>query len=181
MGLFGKLMDAQKAHNEKYNNKNKDQADGYINTILTQTGFKRAGAKGKLFGSNKITKIMPQYNVDYVGGFFESPEGKEDVDIIVLPQGILINNIAVGDLIPIDDIKTVSMKTEEEIQKNVTLTRMLAFGIYSLALKKKKKVVRNFVLLSCERNGMEYSVVFGGNDATKLYGDLFKVLSESAQ
>lgn len=58
---------------------------------------------------------------------------------------------------------------------DVTLTRMIAFGVYALALKKKRKTVTNYLVVNCEKAGMKYSMVFAGEESTKLYSEIFQV------
>ncbi|MGG7165191.1 hypothetical protein [Clostridium ihumii] len=70
------------------------------------------------------------------------------------------------------------MRSIEQIEKDITLTRMLAFGVYSLAMKKKKKVVSTVALLSCEYNGLEYTVALAGDKAPALYKKVFKILAK---
>lgn len=162
---------------QKMNEKNDNKVNEYIETFLNSTGITKGTAKGKLFGTNKISKTYPHIKVDYVGGHFEQPEGKEDVEIILIPEGILLYNF--NDIIPYSEIKDIQFKTESEVQSDVTLTRMVAFGVYALAMKKKKKVVTNYLILSCEHAGMKYSMVFAGDNVTTLYTNIFKKLSNN--
>lgn len=157
---------------QNMNEKNKNKIDSYIESFMNSTGISKGTAKGKLFGTNRISRIYPQVKVDYVGGHFEQPEGKEDVDVILIPEGILLYNF--NDIIPYTEIKDIQFKTESEVQSDVTLTRMVAFGVYALAMKKKKKVVTNYLILNCEHGGMKYSMAFAGDDVSMLYKELFK-------
>lgn len=164
-----KSMDKIQNNNEK----NKNKIDSYIESFINSTGLAKGTAKGKLFGTNGISKSYPQTKVDYIGGHYEAPEGKEDVEVIILPQGVLLYHF--NEIIPHGEIKAVQFKTESEIKSDVTLTRMLAFGVYALALKKKKKVVTEYLVLTCEKNGLEYSMAFAGKGTQKVYSELFKM------
>ena len=152
--------------------KNNNKVDRYIEEFLNSTGIAKGSAKGKLIGTNGVSRTYPQYKVDYIGGHYEAPEGKDDIEVIVLPQGLFLSNFM--DLVPYEEIKDVQFKTEAEVQSDVTLTRMIAFGVYALAMKKKKRVVTNYLILSCEKNGMKYSMAFGGENVGSLYRELFK-------
>lgn len=154
------------------NDKNKIKIDSYVESFMTSTGISKGSAKGKLFGTNRISRVYPQIKVDYVGGHFEQPEGKEGVEIILIPEGMLLYNF--NDIIPYTEIKEIQFKTESEVQRDVTLTRMIAFGVYALAMKKKKKVVTNYLILNCEHGGIKYSMVFAGAGVNMLYKEVFK-------
>lgn len=152
--------------------KNNNKVNKYLEEFLNSKGIAKGSAKGKLFGTNGVCRTYPQVKVDYIGGHFESADGKEDIDVIVLPQGLLLYHF--NEVIPYEEIKDVQFKTEAEVQKDVTLTRMIAFGVYALAMKKKKKVVNNYLILNLEQNGMKYSMAFGGDNVSMLYKEVFK-------
>lgn len=178
MGVFKKLLEKQKEHDENINKKNIKYIEEQLKIFRETTGFKKSGAKGRIFGSNKVNKILPAYNVDYLGGFIENMKEKNGLDIILIDEGLLIQQFAINDIIPIEEIKSIENKNETEISKDVTLARMAVFGLYSLAMKKEKKTVTNFTILNCERNGLKYTIIFSGKDSIKLYQDLFNVLTK---
>lgn len=183
--MFNKFKELIKKQNEKSmgylekgqqkNNATIDKvrvkADGFINILLTAEGYEKAKAKANLM---PLTLAYPVYKVDYVGGHPTQPQGKEDIKAMVIPQGIVLNNI--DDVILFEEIKKVSFKSESEIQKDVTLTRMIAFGLYALALQKKRKVVTNYLILECEKGGLTYSIAFGGDNSkvSSMYSEVFK-------
>ncbi|EQC1537546.1 hypothetical protein [Clostridium botulinum] len=57
------------------------------------------------------------------------------------------------------NITDVQLKTEEEISKDVTLTRLLAFGIFAFALKKKRTNQRYFIIISTKEDGFDNDFV----------------------
>lgn len=65
-----------------------------------------------------------------------------------------------GPEIPISDLTRYEVKTETEIQRDVTLTRLVALGIFAFALKKEKKVEEQFLILSYNQSGVEVTCVF---------------------
>lgn len=152
--------------------KMRKMADGYINTMLTEEGNKKEMARSCLL---RCTLAYPSYKVNYVGGHYKEPNGKEDVRVMIIPQGIILSNLK--DMVPMEEIKNVSFKTESEIQKDVTLTRMVAFGAYALAMKKQNKIVTNYLIVQCEKNGMEYSMVFADKDTPSLYSNMFQKMA----
>ena len=169
MGYLEKAKEVNASRTEKLRAK----ADEYINTIQTAEGLKKGQAKACLMA---LTNAYPTYKVDYVGGHYSQPQGKENIKVMMIPQGIVLG--CIDDIIPYDEIKNVAFKSEADIQKDVTLTRMIAFGVYALALKKKKKVVNHYLLLECEKGGMSYSMAFGGDKVGLLYTELFKLVAE---
>lgn len=167
---MGYLEKAQEKNNAAID-KVRAKADGFINTLLTTEGYEKAKAKANLI---PLTLAYPVYKVDYVGGHPSQPQGKEDIKAMVIPQGIVLSNI--DEVILFEEIKNVSFKSEAEIQKDVTLTRLVAFGVYALALKKKKKVVTNYLIMECEKGGLAYSIAFGGDNSkvSAMYSEVFK-------
>ncbi|EPY2283506.1 hypothetical protein ACTQ4P_05625 [Clostridium sporogenes] len=65
--------------------------------------------------------------------------------------------------IKLKDIQDVQYKTEEQITKDVTLTRLLAFGIFSLGMKKKRKEERCFLIITTEEEGFINDIVLEVN------------------
>ena len=167
---MGYMEKAQEKNNATIDNV-RAKADRFINTLLTTEGYEKAKAKASLM---PLTLAYPVYKVDYVGGHPSQPQGKEDIKVMVIPQGLVLSNV--DDVILFEEIKNISFKSETEIQKDVTLTRMIAFGVYALALKKKKKVVSNFLILECEKGELVYSIAFGGDNpkVSSLYSEVFK-------
>ncbi|WP_225893508.1 hypothetical protein [Clostridium botulinum] len=63
----------------------------------------------------------------------------------------------------IKDIKDVQFKTEEEITKDVTLTRLLVLGIFALGVKKKRKKERCFLIITTEEEGFTNDIILEMN------------------
>ncbi len=62
------------------------------------------------------------------------------------------------------DIKDVQFKTEEEITKDVTLTRLLVLGIFALGVKKKKKKKKRcFLIITTEEEGFTNDIILEMN------------------
>ncbi|NFH34478.1 hypothetical protein FDC49_19520 [Clostridium sporogenes] len=62
------------------------------------------------------------------------------------------------------NITDVQLKSETEISKDVTLTRLLAFGIFAFGLKKTKQDDRHFIIISTEEEGFSNDFVMEVND-----------------
>lgn len=131
----------------------------------------------KMQGFSHIVRKAPistAFNVDYIGGHYANPKFRENARIILLPQGILFQNFKSDVVVLYDDIKNMTLESEMTIESNATLTRMVCFGVYALAMKKKKKAFSQFIVLDCEKNGMKYSMVLGGKQAPMVYSEIFK-------
>jgi hypothetical protein len=69
------------------------------------------------------------------------------------------NNNA-NDEIPISHLKRYEIKTETEISKDVTLTRLFALGIFAFGVKKRTKTEEQYLILSYTQNGVEVNCLF---------------------
>lgn len=182
--MLSKLKNWVKKQNEvtkeRMNNqmqKQDNKAEEKLKTMLDSTGFKRANAKGKFIGVNSASHTYPAHSVDYVGGYYPHPDGKEDIKAILIPQGILLSHLLDNDIIPYSEIESINYKTWEQISRDVTLTRLVAFGVYAFAMKKQRKTINKCVVLNCKHEGMKYAVVFAGTGASTLYSNLFNIVS----
>lgn len=146
------------------------RADKFIEQYLTSEGQEQAIAKSCLL---QMSMVYNLYTADYLGGSPKVPKHQEGLKMMVIPQGIMFGNKL--DLLTFDEIKKVSFRTQQQIEKDVTLTRMLAFGWYSLAMKKKKKVISNYLVFDCEKGGMPYKMVFAGGDVQSIYQEVFYI------
>lgn len=149
-------------------NKATQKADKFIDDYLNTEGKQRATAKACLM---QLTMAYNRYTVDYIGGSPYFPHQQENLDLMIIPQGIVFKNSL--DFLHFEDIKKVSFKTHQQIEKDVTLTRMLAFGVYSMAMKKRRKVIHKYLILECESDGMPYTMAFAGGGIEGMYQEIF--------
>jgi hypothetical protein len=77
--------------------------------------------------------------------------------------------------IPFDSIKSISMKTDEQISKDVTLSRLLLIGIFAFGAKKKTKEVKNCIVIEYESSGVSAGVIFTGKCVPKFYSGVLKI------
>ena len=66
------------------------------------------------------------------------------------------------------------MKTDEQISKDVTLTRLLTLGIFALGAKKKSIVVTNYLVIEYDCGGIQTVAAFTGNTAPELNSEILK-------
>lgn len=158
--------------------KRAEKTNDLLIKFLESEGQEKAIAKSALFASASVLQY-PAFTVDYVGGHPDYTVAKDNVKVMVLPQGIILSILP--DLISWEEIKGINFKSSEQIQRDVTLTRMLAFGIYSLALKKKRKVINKYLVLSCDKFGMGYSMAFASGKTDLLYSAMFNTKGKYMQ
>lgn len=70
--------------------------------------------------------------------------------------------------IPISDVINCSIQTQEQISRNVTLTRLLLFGIFAFGMKKKKVDTIQYLTITYIENGIEQTVIFESNKSVQL-------------
>ncbi|AXG97820.1 SHOCT domain-containing protein [Clostridium botulinum] len=85
----------------------------------------------------------------------------------------------VGFSIPFQDIINVEYKNEKDIEKDVTMTRLFLLGIYAFGAKKKKVENHDYLILTCNQNGIENKIIFEASLATVLVTDILKARRDS--
>lgn len=66
------------------------------------------------------------------------------------------------------------MKTDEQISKDVTLTRLLALGVFAFGTKKKTTMVTNHLVIEYNCGGLETAAIFKGDAAPEVNSDILK-------
>lgn len=74
--------------------------------------------------------------------------------------------------IPYTDIYDVQLQTEEQVSKDVTLTRLLLIGVLAFGAKKKTKTVNYCLVIDYEKDGIRTKGVFSGESCNKIYGEI---------
>lgn len=113
--------------------------------------------------------------LNYLGGI---PQIKNSCDVKV---HAFINEVQIdakGGLfgrtikIPYTDIYDVQLQTEEQISKDVTLTRLLLIGVLAFGAKKKTKTVNYCLVLDYEKDGIRTKGIFSGESCNKIYSEI---------
>lgn len=65
-----------------------------------------------------------------------------------------------GNEVPISQLTKYEVKTETEIRRDVTLTRLVALGIFAFGVKKKTETNTQYLILSYMDSGVEVTCVF---------------------
>lgn len=82
-----------------------------------------------------------------------------------------------GKEIPLSRLTRYEIKTETEIQKDVTLMRLLTLGILAFGVKKKTKTEAQFLILSYTQNGVEVNCIFKNWYVGQKLGDITGTLN----
>lgn len=112
---------------------------------------------------------------NYCGGIPEMTKA-DMVEIVVNQNEVqILRGFSKTIKIPIAAITNVSLKTDEQISKDVTLTRLFLLGIFAFGAKKKTRQVTNYLVIEYENNGISCSGIFTGEKAAKIYADIAKM------
>ncbi len=74
--------------------------------------------------------------------------------------------------IPYGNIYDVQLQTEEQVSKDVTLTRLLLIGVLAFGAKKKTKTVNYCLVIDYEKDGIRTKGVFSGESCNKIYSEI---------
>jgi len=80
-------------------------------------------------------------------------------------------------VIPINKITRYELKTQSEIQKDVTLTRLLALGIFAFGLKKKTEINNSYLILSYIQNNVPIDCIFKNAINNQQLGNVISTLN----
>jgi len=75
-----------------------------------------------------------------------------------------------------DHVKSMEVKTQEQITSDVTAGRVLLLGVFALAAKKQTVHKSEYLVIHCNEEGVDYDMVFSGANmgvlASRLSGAL---------
>lgn len=112
--------------------------------------------------------------LSYCGGI---PEIKKVTDLAVgfLPDSIYIPiGLFKSVKIPYSAITNVSIKTSEQVSKDVTLGRLLLIGVLAFGAKKTNKEIINYMVIDYSDKGIETSAIFSGKNVPRAYSELLE-------
>ncbi|HWQ74245.1 MAG TPA: hypothetical protein VN441_02920 [Syntrophomonas sp.] len=77
---------------------------------------------------------------------------------------------------PWENVKSLELKTHEQITKDVTAGRVLLLGVFALGAQKSNVHETQYLVINCEEEGVPYNAVFSGNGigglASRINGSL---------
>lgn len=80
--------------------------------------------------------------------------------------------------IPFENISNLSIKTDEQISKDVTLTRLLLIGVFAFGAKKKTKTVTNYLVIDYVDKNISSSAIFTGPKVPKFHASMLTALQD---
>ncbi|MBB6218168.1 hypothetical protein HNQ80_004308 [Anaerosolibacter carboniphilus] len=156
MGLFGK----------------KDDEKGVLKPKDIFKEAKRAGGSAAAIETVKYLGGHPNLSKNNIDGIFT-----------INKNGIFFDQTLTNNFFHIESNQIISgeFKTEEQISKDVTFTRLLALGVFAFAFKKKTKEVTNYLVVKFYDEGIENTVVFEVKNAGSLASSIMKIKQEYAR
>lgn len=108
----------------------------------------------------KKFKIKPKASLigNYKGGYANIPFKINDCNIETFEDYLAIRRPFAKEAvhkISLGDIKNITIKTEQEIQKDVTLTRLAVFGLFAFGMKKKKVNTSRYLIIETSEDGFD--------------------------
>lgn len=80
--------------------------------------------------------------------------------------------------ISLNEVVSSNIETKEQIEDRITLTRMIAFGVYSFAMKKKEKKIDKYLTLAIRNEqDVESVIVFSGEDCLDAHSQVIPILT----
>ena len=80
--------------------------------------------------------------------------------------------------IPYSTISNIQVESQQEIERRITATRLLALGVFAFAVKKKEIHVSEYLTIDVkDENDLEFTMVFSGTQIRELLRDVFEKLS----
>ena len=139
-------------------------------------------ANKKQMFNQKLKAAGPDYAFDgaeYLGGHPDIPQTRQGL-ITINKAGLFFSTMLPFScfIIPIENIKKAEFKTEEQIHKDVTLGRLLLFGVFAFGMKKKTKTQKNYLVVIYEENGIENIVIFEAQKAGALASAIARARQE---
>ena len=83
----------------------------------------------------------------------------------------------IGDEVLISQLTRYEVKTETEINRDVTLTRLIALGIFAFGAKKKTETNTEYLILTYIDNGVEITCVFKQMQDKQGLGNIISILN----
>lgn len=121
----------------------------------------------KLNLGNEIKNISSFEGVTYLGGHPFLPNSGAAI-ISVRENGIVIvaGRKAAGNTF--SGIKAVDFLSQDQVSRDITLTRLLTLGVFAFGLKKKRVDHKEFIRISFEVKGIENTILLQAKSAAPI-------------
>lgn len=128
--------------------------------------------------------VLSKYIVHHLGGH---PYIGNDKPVLLAIKNnntiCFIKNLAkqeyFGKPISFNNIKDFSIKTEVELKKDITFTRLITLGVFAFAFKKKTEINNSYLTLSYFENEIEINCLFKNSIGNKQLGNLISDYSRA--
>lgn len=84
----------------------------------------------------------------YIDGTINLNSNNFDVALVTNDKELIISSIRHLIKIPLEKIIGCNLKTEQDISHDVTLGRLLIFGIFAFGMKKTKKIITKYIVIN---------------------------------
>lgn len=97
---------------------------------------------------------------EYKGGYIKLSGNMDNLKLELSGNKLLFKGfLKTFHSLDLRNITDVQLKTEEQVRNDVTLTRLLAFGIFAFGLKKKIKDSSYYLIISTNEDGCNNDIV----------------------
>lgn len=105
--------------------------------------------------------IMVDMYAEYLGGFPTVSSDDKRVELTVKDNGVVFNFLGRKPMqfISKKDLLNAEVRSESQITEDISLGRVLAFGVVGLAMKKKNTVNKNYLVISYNDKGQKRDVI----------------------
>lgn len=104
-----------------------------------------------------------EFGAKFLGGL-PDVEGNKKVDIILNKTKLELYINGREKSIPVHSIKNAEIKTNQQIANEVSLGKLLVFGIFALGMKNEKTIIKNYVDVTFNDNGTNRDIILESTD-----------------
>lgn len=139
----------------------KDRNEKYKADRAVEKGIKESEKAGYQSLLKSAGKPYATGACEYLGGH-PSIQGKSVGSLSINNKGVFFSKSLPFSsfVIPVENIIKVESKTDTQISKDVTLTRLVLLGIFAFGVKKKSKEEHNYLVLTYKEDGIENTIIF---------------------
>lgn len=136
-----------------------------LNKIINKYGEKSLNSKN----SNNLLFSNEYNDLIYLGGHPSIPPSQEVRVLYIDSENISIRDIENVYNIPLSKVISYRIESKKEIEERVTLPRLLAFGIYALAIPKIDINIEKYLVIEVEELTNILTLVFSGPAIKKVF------------
>jgi len=137
-----------------------------------------------MFMANKAEKEEMKYfsGCTYIDGSLKIYDSHLYASVQVDRQYVYVGTLKFKVKIPMSKVLYYDLKTETEIREQVTLGRLIAFGVFALGMKKQKKDIVKYVVLEyLDENDDKQNMILQSKDASLILNTINQYKNEYNQ